>query len=234
MELSIRLSKIVELFDKCDKTIDVGTDHGYIPIYLIKNNLCSFVIASDINKGPLDKAKQNILYEGFKDRIECRKGSGLSVVKSNEVNCAIIAGMGGNLIRDIILDDKEIFDKLEYSILQPVQNPEVLRKFLYEQGYAIIDEELCYEEDKYYEIIKVRHDNLKREDLKEIDKEMDYEISPLLCRKKHPLIKNFIEYKVNKYMDILSYIKEPSENASMRKSEIENKITQLKERLKCL
>ena len=230
MELSLRLNKIVELFDKCDKAIDVGTDHGYIPIYLIKNNLCSFVIASDINKGPLDKAKQNILYEGVKDRVECRKGSGLSVIKVNEVNCAIIAGMGGNLIRDIILNDKKIFDKLEYSILQPVQNPEVLRRFLYEQGYAIIDEELCYEEDKYYEIIKVRYSNLKIGDLKKID----YEVSPLLYEKRHPLIKNFIEYKIDKYMDILSYIKESSENANMRKSEIENKITQLKERLKCL
>lgn len=230
MELSLRLSKIVELIDKCNKVIDVGTDHGYIPIYLIKNNLCSLVIASDINKGPLDKAKQNILYKGLNGRIECRKGAGLSVVKANEVNCAIIAGMGGNLIRDIILNDKEIFDKLEYSILQPVQNPEVLRRFLYEQGYDIMDEELCYEEDKYYEIIKVRHSNLKIHSLNEID----YEISPLLYKKRHPLIRNFIEYKIDKYLDILSYIKEPSENASIRKIEIQNKIAHLKERLKCL
>ena len=82
-------------------------------------------------------------------------GSGLSTVKKGEVQVAIIAGMGGNLIRDILEADLEVVKQFKYMILQPVQNAEVLREYLYKTGYDIIDEEICNDDGKFYEIIKV-------------------------------------------------------------------------------
>ena len=76
-----------------------------------------------------------------------------SILKPKEVNSLIIAGMGGNLIRDIIEDDLGVFKSMDYAVLQPVQNPEILRKYLLEKGFIIIDEDLCKDENKYYEII---------------------------------------------------------------------------------
>jgi tRNA (adenine22-N1)-methyltransferase len=159
MELSLRLKKVASLVEKCEIMADIGTDHAYIPIYLVKKGICNKAIASDINKGPVEKAKINVAFEELQNKIECRLGGGLSTVSDGEVDCAIIAGMGGNLIRDIIEEGKDVFKHLKYLVLQPVQNPEVLREYIIKSGYKILDEELCIDENKFYEIIKIKYDN---------------------------------------------------------------------------
>jgi len=229
MEISYRLRCIAAMVDKCDTAVDVGTDHGYIPIFLIKNDICSKVIASDINKGPVEKAKKNIKLEGLEKRIECRLGGGLTVVSPGEANCAVIAGMGGNLIRDILEDSLDVFKELSFAVMQPVQNPEVLRRYLYESGYNIIDEELCEDEDKFYEIIKVAYDN-KPQTLDSIY----YEVSNSLIKKKHPLLKKYLNFKISKYAQTYDYIKEDSPGAQNRKVELQEKIQKLKEIMLCL
>ncbi|MCY6354872.1 tRNA (adenine(22)-N(1))-methyltransferase [Clostridium sp. ZS2-4] len=229
MNISDRLKTIGQMVDNCESICDVGTDHAYLPIYLIQKGTCSKAIASDINKGPVEKAKINIKREGLSDRIFCRLGGGLSTIKPFEVDGAVIAGMGGNLIRDIIEEDMNVFKSLKFMILQPVQNPEVLRQYVYEAGYDVIDEELCFDEDKYYEIIKIKYNNKPTK--------MDniyYEVSKKLIEKKHPLVEEYIGFKINKYRSILEYIDERTESARKRKQEITNKIKKLEELLLCL
>lgn len=131
MQLSSRLKAICNMVDHCNCTADIGTDHGYIPIYLVKNNICNRAIASDINKGPIRKAEINIRNEDLQNKIECRLGSGLNTINIGEVQEIIIAGMGGNLIRDIINENINIFKSVNTLILQPIQNPEVLREYIY-------------------------------------------------------------------------------------------------------
>lgn len=229
MDISLRLKTIAKMVDKCNSVADIGTDHGYIPIYLVKNKLCNKVIASDINKGPVEKAKFNINLEGMNDTIECRLAAGLKAIRPKEVSSFIVAGMGGNLIRDIIEEDLEVFKNVDYAILQPVQNPEVLRKYLIEKGYQIINEEICLDENKYYEIIKVRYDNKPK-----ILDYIYYLIGEKLIEKKHVLLKDYINYKIENYNKIYSCIKENTELALSRKFEIENNIRELKELLRCL
>lgn len=229
MELSKRLELIASMVDRCSSIVDVGTDHGYIPIYLIKKGTCDRAVASDINKGPVDKAIKNVQREKLQDKIQCRLGGGLSTVRSGEVDGAIIAGMGGNLIRDIILEDFHVFKALDFAILQPVQNPEVLRKFIYESGFIIIDEELCYDEGKYYEIIKIKNGNNPK-----TLREIDYEVSPVLAKKNHPLLKEFVEYKLERYEKILDAIKEDSQLAAAKKEIVKDKIQKIEELLTCL
>lgn len=224
MELSLRLEKIASMVEKCNKIADIGTDHAYIPIYLVKNGICEIAVASDINKGPIEKAKHNVMMENLQDKIQLRLGGGFSTIKPREVQCAIIAGMGGNLIGDIIEDGLEVFKLLEYCILQPVQNPEVLREYIYSSGYDILDEELCREEDKFYEIIKVKY----AEKLQDIDP-FYYEISKTLINKKHPLMKEYINSKIEEYYRIVKYINEDTKNAQTRKSELMKKIERMKE-----
>lgn len=226
MELSIRLKKIASMIDKCESVADIGTDHGYIPIYLVKNDICKKAIASDINVGPVEKAKFNVRKESLEKKIECRVGPGFKTLKPFEVNAAVIAGMGGNLIRDIIKEDMKVFKSLDYVVLQPVQNPEVLRKYIYESGFKIIDEELCFDEKKYYEIIKVKYET----DYKKVD-EIFYEIGENLLTKNHPLVKEYINYKISKCEKIKGFIKEETESAINRKIELENKICELRKML---
>lgn len=229
MNISTRLKAIASLVDKCCKIADIGTDHGYLPIYLIKNHVCERAIASDINKGPVERAKENIEKEGLEDNISCRLGPGMSTIKPHEVDCAVIAGMGGNLIKDIIEQDREIFKSLQYLILQPVQNPDVLRKYIYDSGYEILEEELCIDEDKFYEIIKVKYDEKPKK-----PDPIYYEISSKLVEEKHHLIKDYINFKINKYNNILSYISEDTALAEERKIQLKHKINKLEEKLKCL
>jgi tRNA (adenine22-N1)-methyltransferase len=228
MELSIRLKRIASMVEECDSVIDVGTDHGYVPIYLVKNGVIKSAIASDINRGPVEKAKNNVLSNGVSTQINCRLGSGLATVIKGEVQVAIIAGMGGNLIRDILEADLEVVKQFKYMILQPVQNAEVLREYLYSTGYDILDEEICKDDGKYYEIIKTKYNN----EPVEVDN-IYYEISKILLDKKSAVMKSFIEYKLLKYSKVYNALSEESVLSKDRKQELYPIIRRLKEFLKC-
>lgn len=221
MELSKRLKFIANHIEKCKSIADIGTDHGYIPIYAVKNNLCESAIASDINKDPVRKSKLNISLEGLSEKIETRLGGGLEPIKTKEVDGIIIAGMGGNLIRDILEEGKNKLPFFKFIILQPAQNPEVLREYLYENNYEIIKEDLCFDEGVYYELFKVRRAEGHATELDSIY----YEISPMLLRQKHPLMREYLESKIKNYSKILGFISEDSESAILRKKEVEEKIS---------
>ncbi|GKX65592.1 tRNA (adenine(22)-N(1))-methyltransferase [Inconstantimicrobium mannanitabidum] len=226
MELSKRLNMILSKVDRCECIADVGTDHGYVVVELIKRELCKKAIATDINKGPLEKAKTNIGFEGMLDRVYCRLGGGFFPIKKGEVNAVIVAGMGGNLIRDIILADMSKVKLMDYLVLQPAQNPEVLREFLYNNSFEVLDEDICEDDGKYYECFKVKFNK----DVKNVGTydELDYEISSVLIDKGDSTIKNYISSKIESYEKILGYLKDNSESAKERKHDLEEKVKRLK------
>ena len=228
MDISERLKAIASMIEECDTIVDVGTDHGYVPIYLVKNGVIKKAIASDINRGPVEKAKNNIKLNKVCRQISCRLGSGLSTVKKGEVQVAIIAGMGGNLIRDIIENDLDVVKELKYMILQPVQNAEVLREYLYNTGYDILNEEICNDDGRFYEIIKVKYNSKPI-----VIESIYYEVSKLLLDKKHPVMQKFIEYKLQKYSKIYDTLNEDTISSKNRKKHVYYVINKLKEFLKC-
>ena len=119
MELSKRLTAVAGLVTEGASVADIGTDHGYIPIHLIEQNLSPKVIAMDINKGPLERARIHIAGYGMSDRIETRLSDGLAAVKPKEVEEMIVAGMGGGLVIHILEEGKQIVSTLKGCILQP-------------------------------------------------------------------------------------------------------------------
>ena len=146
-----RLKSIASLVSKCDVIADVGTDHGYLPIYLIQNNIANFAFATDVAASPLASAKENIAKYGLESKFKTILCDGLTKLPKN-VDTVIIAGMGGNLMIDI-LENK----KFEYKtyVLQPNLHHYALRKYLMEHNYTIVDEKITYANKKYYEIFKV-------------------------------------------------------------------------------
>ena len=227
MELSKRLMKIASYVNYCEAIADIGTDHGYIPIYLVKNNKCNSAIASDINKGPIEKASTNIRFEGLSEKIKCLLGGGLKPLKVGKVNGVIIAGMGGNLIRDIILEDIEKVKLYDFLILQPAQNPEVLREFLYNNNFEILNEDLILDDGKFYELFKVKYnENAKKINIKD---EISYEISSILLESNNSLVNDYIKSKIKKYENIISYIKDDTSLAKKKKDILNEKINKLKE-----
>lgn len=190
MKLSKRLQKIADFVPLESLVADIGTDHGYIPAYLINSGKCTRVIGTDISKGSLDKIIQYVKQLNYEDYIESRLGNGLEVIKENEVDTVIIAGMGGLLIRDILEKDVKVTNSISNFILQPMIAAKELREYLINNNYKIIDEELLYEEKKYYEIIYA----IKGKSA--VENDIDYEISPILVKNKHPLLLDYIDYKI--------------------------------------
>ncbi|NLY86419.1 MAG: SAM-dependent methyltransferase [Tissierellia bacterium] len=223
MKLSNRLIAIANFVPKNSIVADIGTDHGYIPVYLVENNIAKKVIGTDISKGSLDKIIDYIKTLNLEHIIDARLGDGLEVIKPYEVDTVIIAGMGGLLIRDILEKNKEVTDSIANFILQPMVAAKELRQYLVDNNFEIIEEELVKEDGKYYEII------FAKKGKSYIEKEIYYEISPLLIKKKHPLLREFIQFRLRELENIIEEIKDiNTEKSKERYLEISAKIKDYK------
>lgn len=214
MKLSPRLQAIVDYVPIGAVVADIGTDHGYIPVYLVDKKISSKVIATDINEGPLRNAGNYISKESFEDIIETRLGNGLKCLLPSEVDTVIIAGMGGLLISEILENSKEITQTINSFILQPMVASEELRRFLYENSYRILDEKLAKEGDKLYEIMLVTHG----EDT--IDKDIYFEIGKKIVDNRDKYLKEFLENKIRKTEKILNSLRSNKTSAGKLKYEL--------------
>ncbi len=135
---------------------DVGTDHAYIPVQLALSKVADRVIATDLNKGPLDAAQRNVKANGCEEIVECRLGSGLTPIGVGECDTIVIAGMGGELISEILKEGETVAKAADKLLLQPMNSQDTLRRFLLENGYEIISEDLTVEGFKVYNLIIAR------------------------------------------------------------------------------
>ena len=227
MTLSQRMLKIVNFVETGTKILDVGTDHGYIPIYLVENGISKNIIASDISKKSLEKTIRKVKHKKLEEYIDVRLGDGLNVIEPNEVDGVIMAGMGGILIEEILEKSKDITDTIDYFIFQPMIGSKELRQYLNKNSFKIVDEELAKDKDKFYEIIYAKRGE---GDLKD---NIDFELSKKLIEKKHPLLGSFLEYKIKKYSKILEGLKyKASYKSKKRYNELEFLISQYREVLR--
>ncbi|QEK12341.1 SAM-dependent methyltransferase [Crassaminicella thermophila] len=227
MKLTPRLLMIANLVKNGSIVADVGTDHGYIPVYLIKNNLAKKVIATDVNKGPIETAQKNIKAYALEAYIETRLGNGLEPIKPYEVDTVIIAGMGGLLIRDILAEHLDVTKSVNRFILQPMVAQDELRKWLVFNNFKIIDERLVCEDHRIYEIIVVEHGKQK------IDDDIYFEVGEKLIENKDPLLESFINKHIKKQKDIMNNLMgQETERAVRKLEECKEKIKKLEEVLK--
>lgn len=227
LNLSDRLRKIANFVKKDTSVLDVGTDHGYVPIYLVENNISKNVIASDISSDSLNKTVEIVKKKSLEEFIDARVGDGLQVIEPFEVNGAIMAGMGGVLIEKILKNNEKITDSIDYFIFQPMIASKELRKYLIENNFTIIDEELSKDGDKFYEIMLVEKG---KESLKE---DIYYEISEKLIHKNHPLLKEFIENKIRLSQFVINSLKDKKSDRSLeRLNQVEEQVKEYMEVLK--
>lgn len=216
MKLSKRLQAIADLVAEKTIVADIGTDHGYIPKYLIDKNISKMVIAADISYNSLKKTIDYVNNYNY-SKIIPRVGDGLDVIKPFEVDTAIISGMGGILIKEILDKDKNKTSTITNFILQPNIGSSELREYLIENNFKIIDEDLVKEDGKYYEIIYAK----KGKDF--IGKNIYLEIGKKLIEKNHPLLEEYIEFKINSIKKIVEQLKDKTTEKSV------NRIKELKE-----
>ena len=197
-----RLKSVIDQING-KKIADIGTDHAYIPIYLIENEMAEYVIASDIKEGPLSIARENIENHNLTKKIETRLGGGLSVLNEGEADTIIIAGMGGILIGEILNNDIEIAKKSKL-VLQPMNAQYELRKYLLSHGFKITGEDIAVEGHKVYNII-----NAQSGKQKPFENDFEYQIPKYL--KSHTYFKNLYNKKHREFTKVIAGLNNSSD-----------------------
>lgn len=156
MKLSDRLQACANLVIPGNVAVDVGTDHGFLPIYLLKNGICPRVLAADLREKPLETARKNAAAAGMENKLEFYLSDGLSQVPMEGVDTVICAGMGGDLIAQILLAAKDCWVPKRQFILQPQSAVSDLREFLSKQGFSILSEHFVEDAGFIYTVMNVR------------------------------------------------------------------------------
>lgn len=157
IKLSKRLSTVATYVRDGAFVADIGTDHAYLPIYLIKNKIAVKALASDINEGPILRAKENIFKFSLNDKIIVKVANGLDGIEEFSPTDVMICGMGGELICQIIDSSQYIKSKGIRLILQPMTSIKELREYL-QNGFFTVGESIVLEDNKIYQVICVEYD----------------------------------------------------------------------------
>lgn len=188
MQLSKRLTAVAGLVTKGNRLADIGCDHAHTSIYLAERGIIPSGIALDINEGPILRAKENIRYFGFADRIETRLSDGAKELKPGEADTLLISGMGGALMIKILSESKEVVLEAKELVLQPQSELGGVRHYLHELGFSIAEEFMLTEDGKNYTGIRAVKGAEKYE------KEVFYRYGKLLLEQKNPVLKEFLLY----------------------------------------
>lgn len=221
IELSKRLQAVADLVSPGMRLADIGTDHAYIPIYLMENAKIPQAIAMDINKGPLERAEEHIKAHGLEHQIQTRLSDGMAKLQAGEADCAVIAGMGGALMIKILEEGRETAFQLQELVLQPQSELKKFRIYLLENGYRVLAEDMVYEDGKYYPMMKVKPGEMTGESWK--PEELEY--GKYLLDTAHPVLKQFLEREIQICHGVLeSLAKQDTERAKERRREMEEQI----------
>ena len=165
VKLSQRLQAIADYVPQGSKTADIGTDHGFLPCYLVQAGVAEYALACDVNAQPLAAAQKNIEDYQLTDKIATRLGNGLQIITPGEVDVVTISGMGGSLMVDILEASMPVVDKLKRLILQPNVAPENVRVWAEKNRWEIVAENIVQDNERLYVIIEAGRAELKIEDL---------------------------------------------------------------------
>lgn len=220
MRLSKRLEMVASFVPEGSRIADVGTDHGFVPIFLAQKNRIRHGVAIDVRQGPLRRAQDHIKSYGLEEILETRLSDGVKELKSGESDTVIMAGIGGQLTLHILEDGKSLWDTISHWILSPQSDVEKVRRYLADHGFAIENEEMVKEDGKYYivmDVVRGRMDLLQP---------WESFYGPVLIRNSHPVLKEFLEQEKTSLMQIIKNLsEETSEKARERTQQLKQKLT---------
>lgn len=216
MSLSLRLSEVKNTVRPCSVVCDIGCDHGFVSIELMRTKTADRVIACDINKGPLEAAKANIEAAGYGGAIETRLSDGLhNITLDDKADAIVIAGMGGALMTKILTEGITVVKNAKQLVLQPQSEVFLVRKWLRDNGYNIICEKMLIDAGKYYVIIDAVNEPSKPVEDEYIEVYDNY--SEYLISHKDPVLKEYLERGILVNEGYLSGMSEDKQDAVLKK-----------------
>ena len=208
--LTLRLNAILNYIESSDTVADIGTDHGYLLEACLKKGV-KFVQGVENKEGPYLRAKSNLQQHLENKKAILTLSDGLSFLDSR-IDIAVIAGMGGELIRDIIDASLDTAKKLKKLILEPNIKSYELRKYLSNHHFEILDEEVVYDKDKYYEIIVIKYNQFCKP------------LSDIECLFGPVLLKKRPDMFINKWEDRVKQLRVICDASSVKLENLENDI----------
>lgn len=198
MHIDKRLETIAGLVPSHCVLADIGTDHAYLPVWLLEQGKIDRAIAGDIAEGPCQAARNTVAMHNLDSQVDVRLGSGLSVLAPGEAGCIAIAGMGAATIISILEADIETAKSAQLLVLQPMAGVAALRAWLIGKGWQLVAEELVDDEPHFYEIIAAKRGHAALGD------EAELVVGPVLLAQGHPLLDKQIERKLTEYKKLVS------------------------------
>ena len=213
-KISDRLIRVAELVPKGSRLADVGTDHGYVPIWLLERGDIPSAIAMDVNRGPLLRARENRDKYGYQEVMELRLSNGLEKLRPGEADTVLIAGMGGPLMIQILEEGRENSRGVSTWVLQPQSEIPSVRRYLMTHGFNIVDEIMLMDEGKYYMAMKALPGKAEPWD------DVEYLFGKHLLERRHPVLKAFLEKEKRIYLKILNQLTENHQSGTVRRNEV--------------
>ncbi len=225
MNISDRLLRVSEMVQKCGTVADIGCDHGYVTIYLLKNGIAERALSADVNKGPLEACEKNLRLEHVSDRAKVLLSDGFKAFDAKEkIDAAVIAGMGGRLMKRILTEGEAIVKNVSQLVLQPQSEIFLIREWVRENNFHIEREEILKEDGKYYFILDVRRGSEKEE-----FREVYDSFSKYLIEKKDPLLIEYLRRGLNNNLKYLQGIEESRQGRLLHENALINEALSMME-----
>ena len=213
MQLSKRLQAVARLVTPGSRLADVGTDHGYVPIWLFEQGKILSAIAMDLRKGPLERAREHIQMHGLDAHIETRLSDGLDKLLPGEADSIVIAGMGGMLVVKILSQGQKLLSSVKELILQPQSDLDAVREYLHRTGFVIVKEDMIFEDGKYYPMMKAVHGENTD------DRKIWFLYGRLLLENRHPVLKSYLEKEYDGCCKLLEKLSRTSTEVAKHRCE---------------
>ncbi|MBT2643758.1 tRNA (adenine-N(1))-methyltransferase [Bacillus sp. ISL-41] len=231
-KLSDRLEAVANNIPLAARLADIGSDHAYLPCNVVKKGTVPTAIAGEVAEGPFQSALEQVQEENLTDKISVRKGNGLEVIEAGEVDCITIAGMGGTLISTILEQGKSKLEGISRLVLQPNVGSFSVRRWLIDNGWELVKEEILEEDKKIYEVLVAE----KGEPLKpyqDLDVELGILFGPFLLKEKTAVFKEKWSAEKRNWERILKQLDEAVQNdeTGSKRQELKTKLKMAEEAL---
>ncbi|OIJ16708.1 SAM-dependent methyltransferase [Anaerobacillus alkalilacustris] len=227
--LSKRLEMVANKIPQGSRLADIGSDHAYLPCFAFRKGIITSAIAGEVNEGPFQSAVEQVRKLNYQGDVSVRKGNGLQVIKTGEVDVITIAGMGGPLISNILEAGKEKLSEVNRLILQPNVAANKVRHWLVKNNWVLIGEEIIEEDGVIYEILVA--DRQGASPYSEENYQLEILLGPFLMKNRN---KSFVKKWKNEVSEWKKIVKQfdrakPTLEVLKKKQELLEKINEVEE-----
>lgn len=227
--LSRRLTALADMVTPGYTVCDLGCDHGYLSVFLVEKGISPQIIAMDVRKGPLSRAEAHVAQRGLGQYIALRLSDGLAALECGEADTLVCAGMGGRLMQRILCSEPYKAESFRELILQPQSDIPGFRAFLREKGYCTVDENIVWEEGKFYPMMKA----VPAGQIIPCKDPLFDLFGEKLLTQRHPVLRQYLERSADKLTLLREELQRTQESrrAQTRLREVEAELASVREAL---